>query len=678
MSGINSGILRNAYPLSPTQIKEVEKDVILNNKCIAYLNENNEICFAEPFDPIAVKNFAWHHVHQIFEQDGSFIKKVYKKTGRDTFTLSETFEKTDIDGSWGGSSADTLAAGLYEPGAIALYQAGDKDGASAMKRASWDKLVDGGALTLTDGALSMGTGIIEMKIPDNLPELNEYGFYYNVCYGMTMEGVPATFMFKDDGSAVFTLGFNDVTEIPTGVIIYGDHSIDLSAMDIGIGVVSDDASMITFADVGMQFVLGETVVFYGDLVLPTNGSVSSFSSSAFKSVLNLTGIVISEGVSSISEEAFYDCNFLTDVTLPNSLVSIGESAFGYCRNLTSIVIPENVTSISNYAFDHCEDLLRVDLPKNLVSIGDYAFRNCTTITSITIPDGVTSIGKGVFYGCWKLSNVVLPNELTRIGNDAFSYCYELANIIFKGTLAEWQALDLSPIWNQGSYNYIITCTDFIIDANGDIEIADSWDQIIENVNNGTYLTRYKIGEYKHLDLGTEGIALMQIAAFDADTKSDGTGTAPITWIAKWLLATTHNMNTDNTNKNGWEASELRMYLQNDIWSLIPINLQNAIVAVNKTYYDRTTLDTKECSDKLWIPSVREVGFYGSENNGPVYSELFTDDNSRIKMLNSTADEWWLRSAVHTVDNYFHSVQNRGASGADGAPSSHGVALSFCI
>ena len=55
MAGINSGILHNAYPLSATQIKEVEKDVILNKKCIAYLDENNHICFAQPGDPEGIK-----------------------------------------------------------------------------------------------------------------------------------------------------------------------------------------------------------------------------------------------------------------------------------------------------------------------------------------------------------------------------------------------------------------------------------------------------------------------------------------------------------------------------------------------------------------------------------------------------------------------------------------------
>ena len=428
-----------------------------------------------------------------------------------------------VFGSLHSDDSDTLAAGVYEPGAIALYQAGDRDGASAMKRASWDKLVDGGALTLTDGALSMGTGIIEVKIPDNLPELNEYGFYYGVCYGMIMEGMSITFVFNDDGSAVLTSG-SEVMELPAGVIIYGDHTIDLSAMDVGIGVVSDDASMITFADAGMQFILGESVVFYGDLVLPTNGSVSSFSSLAFKSV-NLTGIVISEGVSSISEKAFYDCHFLTDVILPNSLVSIGESAFGYCHNLTSIVIPENVTSISNYAFDYCDNLSSIDLPKNLVSIGEYAFSqtgltsinlpegltsigrqafqhcnkltsitipgsvtymsgtsfysclyletvtfsegitsvggfyNCIRLLSVTIPSGVTEIGTSGFYNCSNLNNIILPDSLTTIGAEAFYDCKNLSSITFVGDISTWNAIDKSKNWHKNVPATYVQCSD---------------------------------------------------------------------------------------------------------------------------------------------------------------------------------------------------------------------------
>ena len=44
---------------------------------------------------------------------------------------------------------------------------------------------------------------------------------------------------------------------------------------------------------------------------------------------------------------------------------------------------------------------------------------------------------------------------------------------------------------------------------------------------------------------------MQIAGFDVDDLADGTGKAPITWVGKELLATTHRWNPELiTNVDG--------------------------------------------------------------------------------------------------------------------------------
>lgn len=101
----------------------------------------------------------------------------------------------------------------------------------------------------------------------------------------------------------------------------------------------------------------------------------------------------------------------------------------------------------------------------------------------------------------------------------------------------------------------------------DAEIEDSWDTILANVANGTYATKYNIGNYKPLDLGTEGIVNMQIVAKNADTLASG-GTAPLTWISKELLNTYKSMNPavssisvnstksqfTNTSGDTWEST----------------------------------------------------------------------------------------------------------------------------
>ena len=73
------------------------------------------------------------------------------------------------------------------------------------------------------------------------------------------------------------------------------------------------------------------------------------------------------------------------------------------------------------------------------------------------------------------------------------------------------------------------------------EIEDDWATILANVANGTYRQVYKIGNYKPLDLGTEGTVNMQIVGFDVDTKASG-GQAPISWLSKELLKTSKRWN----------------------------------------------------------------------------------------------------------------------------------------
>ena len=67
--------------------------------------------------------------------------------------------------------------------------------------------------------------------------------------------------------------------------------------------------------------------------------------------------------------------------------------------------------------------------------------------------------------------------------------------------------------------------------------GNTYDTILANIENGTYLAKYSIGNYKPLDLGTEGIVNMQIVGFNVDPLADGTGNAPTTWISKEVLAT---------------------------------------------------------------------------------------------------------------------------------------------
>lgn len=209
--------------------------------------------------------------------------------------------------------------------------------------------------------------------------------------------------------------------------------------------------------------------------------------------------------------------------------------------------------------------------------------------------------------------------------------------------------------------------------------AHSWSEICAISAAGTGANYFAVGDCKTLDLGENGTVNMQIVAFNADAKTDG-GTAHITWLSKELLAKTHRMNDSSTNRGGWAQCALRSYLGNDIWNALPGELQVAIVYVDKTYRDKTTSSVLTCSDRLWIPSAREV-FCGSsmEATGPMYDGIFKTQNDRVKYKvgSSSGQGWWMRSAYSSSDSQFCYVSHTGAFANIDAYEHNGIALGFC-
>lgn len=200
------------------------------------------------------------------------------------------------------------------------------------------------------------------------------------------------------------------------------------------------------------------------------------------------------------------------------------------------------------------------------------------------------------------------------------------------------------------------------------EIEDDWDTIIANINDGSYVDKYEIGNYKPLNLGEEGIVNMQLVAKEADTLSDGSGLTATTWISIELLKTAKRMNPaydSSTNTGGgvggWETSELRSYLSTTIKPLIPENVRGSIKAVQKAYL---ALDSSlqqfegECSDELWVPSVREVCYdyhrvNVKESNGPRYYAVYCDFESSVKFNDGHANFYYLRTVQDS--NHYYAV-----------------------
>lgn len=216
-----------------------------------------------------------------------------------------------------------------------------------------------------------------------------------------------------------------------------------------------------------------------------------------------------------------------------------------------------------------------------------------------------------------------------------------------------------------------------------------WAMLFSALDDGTYATKYSVGDLIPLDLGDEGAINMQIVAFDADELADGSGKAKVSLISKELLNTNHRMNPalegDATNGytegtgtiGGWEKCELRSYLEESILPLISPVIFSRIATVTKTQDAHTTANksvTQTTQDDLWVPSVDEL--YDSSG---LYYSAFPNNDSRIKRESSSASaaNWWLRS-VMGITGCFECVGSNGSWSFNTAADSLGVVLGFCL
>ena len=221
------------------------------------------------------------------------------------------------------------------------------------------------------------------------------------------------------------------------------------------------------------------------------------------------------------------------------------------------------------------------------------------------------------------------------------------------------------------------------------EVCDpySWEAVAAAISANTYKDIYKIGDMIPVDLGSEGVINMQIAAFDADTLADGSGTAAISWVAKELLKTSKLMNPtlvangDGTYQEGtggiggWEKCEMRSYLNNTIKPTIPSNVLGMIKSVAKTQRTIDAAGSNENQttfDEVWIPNNTEV--YGDTCT---YVELFPDKESRIKsnVGSETESSWWIRYAENTQK--FGTINSSGGFSTGYSSREYGVCFGFC-
>ena len=236
--------------------------------------------------------------------------------------------------------------------------------------------------------------------------------------------------------------------------------------------------------------------------------------------------------------------------------------------------------------------------------------------------------------------------------------------------------------------------------------VDSWETIKENVKDD--ISYYGIGCLKTIDMGTFTYTL-RIAnnTTPAECEANGFSQTACGFVVEFEdIMTTHIMNpysnSGNTNgdgnRGGWANSEVRTYVNNDIYNALPNDLKriidDTVVVSGHGNRDSANFTT---TDKLYLLSTHEVSEdtdgnidYGISYYDSAYdntrqldyykSKGVTDNrenqNYLIKKQNDNGVTWWLRSSYKDSNNGFYNIDYYGNMNANFSSNSFGISPAF--
>ena len=232
---------------------------------------------------------------------------------------------------------------------------------------------------------------------------------------------------------------------------------------------------------------------------------------------------------------------------------------------------------------------------------------------------------------------------------------------------------------------------------------DSWDTIANAVRTGQ-TSNYHVGDEKEVDLGTYGKHTLRISNMSTpnECKQNGFSQSACGFVVEFAdIIIGHNMNPKGEyngktynfgwNKDGWPASQLKTFIDNDIYNSLPQDLKSVIITT-ETVSGHGSEDTNNftSSDKLYLLAPKEIysdwsDQYDSAKDSTRQLDYYKDNNvttssyaSAIKNTSVGISDWRLRSAHSSFDESFYAVAVNGGWYNGYASSAAGVSPAFRI
>ena len=388
-------------------------------------------------------------------------------------------------------------------------------------------------------------------------------------------------------------------------------------------------------------------------------------------------------ISSMSNMFVYSQATSIDLSNFNTSKVTNMSAMFYKSQATTLDLSSfdtsNVTLMDfMFAYSQATTLDVSKLNTSIVKNMSHMFSSSTNLKTIYVSnkfntDKVTS-STYMFYGCTKL-----------IGGAGTKYNSSYVD----KTYAHIDGGTSSP-------GYFTDIADKDIPAPNSFA-ADSWKTIIKAVRNNN-ISKYNVGDTRTIDMGTYGTHTLRIAnkSKPSSCSKSGYSQTACGFVLEFAdIITTYNMNPAGTyknveyeygwNKDGWPASAMRTFVNNDIYNSLPSDLRSGIVETTVVSgYGSSDSANFTSTDKLYLLSPMEVwgdwtGMYGSEVDRAknqtrqldYYSNLgvtYNNYNSAIKKHGKTQYFWWHRSAKYDNNIGFYGMRGNGYAYRDGGVS----------
>ena len=228
--------------------------------------------------------------------------------------------------------------------------------------------------------------------------------------------------------------------------------------------------------------------------------------------------------------------------------------------------------------------------------------------------------------------------------------------------------------------------------------TDSWPTIINAVKNNN-IGKYNVGDTKTINMGTYGTHTLRIAntSTPSECSTSGFSQSACGFVLEFAdIITTHAMNTTNINTNGWPASTMRTFVNNDIYNSLPTDLKKGIIDTMTVSGNGSPGGTVTSTDKIFLLASAEVwgevsshSYLNNYDNGKdltrqldYYKSLaITTSKNRDKLIKSdgSGNTWWrLRSGYSGNTYYFFCVDKTGTVSSWNANTAGGVSPAFRI